>query len=184
MNGTNAVGDWRGRAFDGQAGGMGKTLGLLLALSPLTAACGGSDGDLNVVSASLSGWEEFGFAIIGGFVSGDATLTFTDSAGGTHTRPVGFGGPTVGIVFDFHVGGEDIVGEGCGGASLGIPEGGVSESELFGIYSGSVASVGMAIGFVEHELENDAGVSFNAGGLSAGAGLLVGYEWWGMSEGE
>jgi hypothetical protein len=172
------------REEGGDTAVMLKHLAILVVVVPcvVSGCCGDGGGAAKITSATLSDWSEFGFAVIGGFVSGSAVMTTTDADGDTSSGEVGVGGPVVGIVFDVHVGGEGTDLPDCGGASLVIPEGGVSLDDIFGGYSGSATQVGMALGISEHDLENDAGVKLKGGGLSVGAGMFVGGEWVGLSQ--
>lgn len=159
-----------------------KTLALVVVVGFVATGCCGSDGgSAKIVSASLDGWDETGFAVIGGFVSGSSTLTTTDSAGESKSNRVGFGGPIVGFVFDMHATGESTDLPDCGGGSLSIPDGGVTEDELFELYTGSGVSAGLVFGGTEHDLENGAGVKLDGGGISLGIGFFVGFEWFGLN---
>lgn len=157
---------------------------LLVSVAVSTSACCGSGGEeLPIESASLSGWSEAGFAVIGGYAGGSATLTTTDSAGQSKSTGVDMGGPIFGFVFDMHATPDkDSDLGGCGDASLTVPDGGVSEDELFQLYTGEGTDVGMILGYSEHDLENDAGVRFKTGGVSVGMGVFVGFEWMGLSK--
>ncbi len=149
----------------------------LIVLALLSAAAGCGSGPLDGIvatNASLNGWSEFSFTVIGGVRIIGTTLNITDDTGQGHSFGASLSGPGVGFVFDMSIIDPDNFG--CGGASLNIPDGAIDANDLLGGYSGSNASAGMVLGGTTHDLENDSGVSLSADHLGIVIGAAAGVE--------
>lgn len=153
------------------------------AASTVSTGCSvdGTGLDVIAVSASLSNHQKVALVILGGATWGDATMDFTDDTGVTRSVPVGFAGPSGGLLMDVHVSQDDLLFDSSETAELQIPDGGVPVDDLFGLYRGGSGSIALGLGYCDMQLGNEAAVRLVISGACAGMGMARAENWLTMS---
>lgn len=136
--------------------------------------------DRPIVSAGLHRFDLSRFAIVGGFLDGDAILVFEELNGETRAMNVELEGGTVGLVMDMA---WDPDGTHSVPMDLSRIDGQPMLHDLFGVYRGTGAGGGVLIEGSARRMRNRHGVSIREDHIGFGVGFHAGFEWIGVSEG-